>query len=411
MKAMETPRTGQLPENVPADRVVNFDLYNPPEVEKGFHASWVTLHKPGTPDIVWTPQNEGHWIVTRGSLINQIFADYENYSSRIIIVPKSVGEQHTMIPSTIDPPAHRPFRNLLNGNLSPGNVRKMEEDIRELSASLVEGIVASGSCDFVHAYAEILPVTVFLKMLDLPVADAPELKLYARQIVRPDGSMTYEEAFGKLSEYLEPYIDYRTGKEGGDMLSRLVNGRLGDRMISRPESIELCVQILIAGLDTVINFLGFVMLFLACSPEHRRQLAENPALISDAVEELLRRFPIVTMAREVTRDLEVDGVLFKKGDVVVLPTALHGLDARENEQPFDTNFSRRHIAHSTFGNGPHKCPGAHLARAEIRITLEEWLKRIPEFELTDKAVIKFTGGIAGVVNAVPLKWSGMSPAA
>ena len=124
--------------------------------------------------------------------------------------------------------------------------------------------------------------------------------------------------------------------------------------------------------------------------------------------ELIRRFPVVSLAREVRHDMEYDGVQLKKGDMVAVPTPLAGTDARLNPQPLKVDFHRPSADHVTFGNGPHLCPGAHLARTEVRITIEEWLARIPEFEVAPNAEIHFRGGLVGVVDALPLVWDAVT---
>ncbi len=116
---MTTSLSSERPTNVPAARVVDFDLYNPPDVAAGFHDAWQKLHAAGVPDLVWTPHNGGHWLATRGAMIAEIFADYERFSCRVMLVPKSVGEQHQMLPVVLDPPAHRPYRLWLNTSLAP----------------------------------------------------------------------------------------------------------------------------------------------------------------------------------------------------------------------------------------------------------------------------------------------------
>lgn len=122
------------------------------------------------------------------------------------------------------------------------------------------------------------------------------------------------------------------------------------------------------------------------------------------MEELLRRFPLVSLAREVRNDIEYDGVLLKKGDMVAIPTPLAGTDERLNPRPLEVDFQRDTSQHVTFGNGPHLCPGAQLARTEVRITLEQWLARIPEFSIAPDAKVRFRGGLVGVVDALPLVW-------
>lgn len=393
------------PDHVPAERVVDFDYYSPPKVEEGFHEAWHALQAEGIPDIVWTPRNGGHWITTSGMLQLEVFADHEHFSNRVVIVPKSIGEQHTMLPVVLDPPEHRPFRALINGPLSPKALNPKEEMIREAAVALIESIAPRGNCDFIADFAAHLPIRVFMALVELPVEDVPKIKLWSDEIVHPSGRMTYADAKAHFYAYLGPYLDQRTGANGMDMISQVINAPVDGRPLSREEMLDLTMQLLLGGLDTVYNFLGFIFLFLARNPGHRRELAEDITLIPAAINELLRRFPVVTMAREIRSDIEWHGVSLKKGEMILAASPIVGLDARLNAAPFEVNFRRRSVVHASFGKGPHLCAGAHLARMELRVTLEEWLSHIPDFEVDPGAEITFRGGIVGSVTELPLIWT------
>jgi camphor 5-monooxygenase len=392
------------PDHIPADRVVDFDIYAPPNGRENYHLAWKALQDSGVPEIIWTPRNGGHWMVTSGRLISHIFADYKRFSSRVLFVPKEDGQHHQLPPSTIDPPTHRPYRALLTNGLSPRGVSGIEAGIRTLAIELIEGFRETGRCSFTTDYAEQLPVRIFMDMVDLPIADAPKIKYWVDQTTRPDGSMSYEEAIRSLVNYMAPVTEQRRGGTGTDLITGIVNGRVGDRPLTPKEAAELCAQVLVGGVDTVVNMLSFIMLHFATHPASARELVEDPSLIDIAVEEMLRRHPIISDGREIADDMEFEGVVMKKGEMVVLPTVLHGLDDRENPDPLKVDFHRPTANHSTFGQGAHKCPGAHLARVEIRITLEEWFKRIPVFSVDPAAEITYTCGVVGCVDRVPLVW-------
>lgn len=398
------PVTGR-PAHVPLNRVVDFDMYQPPQVEKDFHAAWLTLQAPGTPDIVWTARNGGHWIATNGRVIRAIFADFEHFSSRVILVPKAMGELHKMIPTTLDPPVHRPFRTLLNESLAPKTIDALEHRIRSAAVALIEAVRPAGECNFTQAYAEQFPVQIFMGIVDLPVADAPMLKHWADLMIRPDGVTPFEIAKQRIYDYMTPHIEARRGGNGTDLISRLANGKIGSRALTLEEALDFASQVMIAGLDTVVNFLGFVFLFLARNPQSRRKLVADPSQISAAVEELFRRFPIVTVAREVRSDITYEGVDLKQGDMIVVPTPLVGMDERLNSRSLEVDFQRASPQHATFGQGRHVCAGAHLARLEIKVTIEEWLRRIPEFSVAPGAELRFHSGIVGVIESLPLVWN------
>ena len=143
---------------------------------------------------------------------------------------------------------------------------------------------------------------------------------------------------------------------------------------------------------------------MARNPTARRELREHPERLPVAIMELARRFPLVTVGRELRHDMEFAGATLKKGEMIMAPTILHGLDETENPNPLHVDFARADVKHSTFGSGSHTCPGAHLARTETRIVLEEWLARIPEFRIAPGHLISYTGGIVGSVDALPLVW-------
>lgn len=393
-----------IPDNVPSDRIYEFDIYAPPKIEQGFHAAWATLLEEQVPDLIWTPYNGGHWIPTRSDLIAEVLQDYERFSSRCIIIPKVHGEAHGLIPTTIDPPEHHRYRLPLTAMMAAGPVRAMEGDIRSIVVELIEKFADRGECDFTHEFAEILPIRIFLAMMDLPEADTVQTKYWADQLIRPDGSMSFAEAMQKLIDYITPFVDERMGSDGEDMISHLINTEVDGYRLSRDESVKLVVQVLIAGIDTVVNFLGFVFLFLAESRTHQQQIRSGEAEISTVVAEILRRFPLVTIGREVRNDTEFAGVQLKAGDMVATPTPVAGMDNSFNQQAAEVQFDRQRANSLTFGTGAHICPGKNLARAEIRITLEEWFKRIPEFRVKQGQQPTFTSGIVGVVDQLNLEW-------
>jgi cytochrome P450 len=394
----------EKPDHVPADRVVDFDIYAPPNVGGDIYDSWRVLQQPGTPEVVWTAHNEGHWIPTRSAVILEVMKDFERFSNSNVIIPKSHGNDYKVIPGSFDPPQHAPYRKSLNNVLSLQTVRGVEDKIRALASTLIDGLKPNGACSFTTEYAEILPITMFFALMDLPVSDIPTTKYWANQMFRPDGSITFADALAKLMTYLDPFVKNRTGKEGTDMLSRLVNTKIDGAALSHSEALQLATQAMIAGLDTVVSFLGFVFLHLANDAPLRHELASDPKLIAKAVDEFLRRFPIVTIGREVRVDTEFHGVQLKAGDMMAIPTLLAATDELFNEEPtnFDVHRSRRNIL--TFGNGHHHCPGRYLARAEISISIEEWLKRIPDFSVDLGAKVTCTAGVVTTVNNLRLAW-------
>jgi cytochrome P450 len=373
--------------------------------EEGLHGAWKRLQSEDTPDLVWTPYNGGHWIAVRGSLVREGYSDPTRFSSQCIWIPREAGLDYEFIPIIMDPPEHTPWRQILNKVLGLKHISAFDDLIEQQAVELIDNIKDRGHCDFARDYAEIFPVRIFMILLGLPLEDGPYLKSIVDHITRPDGTVSMRDASNMLFEYLDPVIDDRWANPGEDFISVLINSEVEGRKITKPEAQRLIGLILIGGLDTVINFLGFVMMFLAENPEYRRELANNPQRIRTVVEELGRRFPIVAIARTVKKDIELDGVTLRQGEMILLPTMLDTLDDREYECPMKVDFDRRRKPNSFFGGGPHVCAGMHLARKEIIVTLQEWLKRIPEFELSDDVAPRYQSSIVSTIKGVRLAWA------
>ena len=398
------------PSNVPADRVVALDIYNLPGIDEGYQEAWKRLQAPRTPNLVWTPHNGGHWIATRGSWIRDIFQDTEHFSNAVIFVPKAAGEKQATVPNRMDPPEHTPYRAVVDKGLGLRQVRSIEASVRAVAAELIDAIKDRGACDFCRDFAEIFPIRVFMTLADLPLEDAPRLKALAVKMTRAEGN-TPEEMAASLDqaskgfyEYVSPIIDARFGKDGTDIISMAINSTVNGEPMSRDHALGMISLLLLGGLDTVVNFLGMAMNYLGRHPDEVRSLAEDPGRIPRSVDEFFRRFPLVAVARMVAKDIERDGVTLKQGEMVLLPTALQGLDEMDNPDPWSINFNRLRISHSTFGDGPHRCAGLHLARLEVRVMLEEWLKRIPVFSTKPKSKPTYHSGIVAAIEGVELIW-------
>jgi cytochrome P450 len=392
------------PAHVPADRVFDFDIYNPPGAEQDFHLALKRLHDEGYPEIFWTPRNGGHWIATRGEDIHKIFADHEHFSNTALTVPKSNAPPFPLYPIFADPPLHTTYRALINPSFSPKAVAGLEAKARALAIRLADELRPRGKCDFVVDFAQHLPIEVFMSIVDVPASDRKQLLEWADGMVRPKQPADVHVTIGKIFAYAGQKIAERRKQPGDDLITKLTRAEINGRPLTDPEIVGMVSLILIGGMDTVVTAMSFAALFLARSPEHRRQLVADPKLIPKAVDELLRRFPIVNQGRCVREDIVYKGVSMKAGEMIIMPTTLHGLDERAFPDPLKVDFNRPTPMHSTFGNGPHRCPGSNLGRTELRVFMEEWLKRIPEFELQPGGKIEMRSGVNGTLYGLPLQW-------
>ena len=404
MSSIHPSGKSAVPAHVPAELVFDFDIYNPPGAETDFHLALKRLHEENYPDIFWSTANGGHWIAIRGEDIHKIFADYPHFSNTKLTVPVSSAPPFPLYPIFADPPEHGVYRALLNPSFSPKAVAGLEARARALAIELLEKLKPRGRCDFVVDFAQHLPIEVFMTIVDVPATDRRDLLEWADGMVRPKKPEDVHTTIKKIFEYAAARIAERRAKPGEDLISKLTRAEVKGRLLTDQEIVGMVSLVLIGGMDTVVTAMSFSALFLARSPAHRKQLIDNPALIPKAVDELLRRFPIVNQGRCVAQDLVYKGVALKAGDMIVLPTTLHGLDERVFPNPLTVDFNRPTPIHSTFGNGPHRCPGSNLGRTEIKVFIEEWLRRIPNFHLQPGQKISMRSGVNGTVYGLPLAW-------
>lgn len=389
-----------IPAHVPAELVRDYN-YLDMQGETDVYEHFRKLH--AGPDIFYTPHHGGHWVVTRYADMEHIFTHAEDFSSRHMSVPKS--------PITIplieyDGAAHSDFRSVLAPFFTPKSIGNLEYASRELTISLIEDFRGRGECEFVSEFSQKMPIMILMRLLALDPADTPYLLQISEDIVRSGDPQKQADAFNRVAGYIaQQVIPARRANPGDDIFTAIVQARVdGGRPMSDMEIIGFGSLLIAAGLDTVASMLGFITKFLAEQPGHRRQLQEDPALINDALEEMMRRFHIANIGRVVARDIEYKGVLLKEGDCILTPTSAAGIDERRYPDPFTVDFKRGDKKTLVFGRGPHQCIGSFLARTELRVFLQEWLTRIPEFEIKAGEIPIEVPGKANGMRYLPLTW-------
>jgi cytochrome P450 len=334
-----------------------------------------------------------------------VLADSDHFSSRRIIVEAGERDTPPLVPLQLDPPAHAPYRALLQAALSPRAVGQLGERARELSIQLIEGFKPDGQCEFISQFAQHLPIAIFMEIVGLPASDRPLLTGISEIAMRGETAAERNEAAGKLMAYGMGKVAERRANPGNDLISTIAKAEIGGKPIDDFPLTGLILLLLLGGLDTVASTLGFFAQFLATHPEHRRQLIENPDLISNATEELLRRYAIAFLGREVKADVELGGVQLKAGEMVLIPSMMDGLDEHKFADPLTVDFNREKPgANSTFGGGVHRCVGSMLARTELRIFLEEWLKRIPDFSIKPGSTPAVAARSVATITSLELIW-------
>jgi len=393
-----------LPSHVDPSRLVHFDMFNIEAVDEEYQKSIARFHEPGIPDIFYTPENGGHWVFTRDEDIHYAFTHPELFSSTLFFVPKEKNPDPPLYPMMSDAPDHPRLRALLAPAFTPRMIMSLTDKARSLAIQLIEGFKPTGGCEFMKEFAYVLPIAVFLGMVDLPESDRPMLQALSDQHVRPANPQEHIDSMTNLIAYAKDKLKERRANPGDDLISFLIKARLDGKPLDEHMMAGMVVLLLLAGLDTVASLMGFFARFLALSPPHRHQLIARPDLTGDAVEELIRRFGVANPGRVVMKDFDYKGVQFRAGDMLILVTVFTGLDDRKYENPLEVNFERPVITHAAFGLGPHRCLGSTLARAELRIFLEEWLPRIPEFAIKPGEHLQISTGTVAGIHRLPLVW-------
>jgi cytochrome P450 len=391
-----------IPDHVPKDLVLPLDHWNGVDYLADPLGFWDPLRD--TVRVFWSPYHGGFWCLTRYADIHEAFQRPDLFSSRITNIP---GREVDLLPISLDPPDHSKYRRLLNQPFNPVRMDGMNDRIRERSRELIDPILEEGRCDFVSGFAKALPTTIFCELLGLPVDELDTFLEWNFVILHVHGDAAGLErqrrANDELAGRLRALLEERKATGGDDLISMLIPLEVAGHSLTDDEIIRIAHLLFMAGLDTVTAGLAWSWKFLAEHPAHRQQIIDEPALIPNAVEELLRFFSFVEVSRTVTHDMEFAGVAMRAGDRIMLPTSSAGRDEAQFPNAMTVDFHREPNRHLAFASGPHRCVGSHLARAELRTGMEEWHKAIPHYRITEDAEIHYHGGAVGGPDNLPLE--------
>lgn len=323
----------------------------------------------------------------------------------------NLGEQ-PLLPLEVDPPQHTAYRRILNPQFVPREIEKLEPAIRGTVRELLDAFASKGSCDFHEEFATPLPSSIFMALMGLSMEDLPRFFQWRDNTIRPDiepgdlagAERIRRETAHEISEYFRGAIAARREAPDDTLLSKLVHASIDGEPLTETELLGIGHLLLLGGLDTVTATLDCMVAFLADHPDHRRQLVEDPSRTPAAVEELLRWLsPVMVVPRTAAQDITLHDVEIKAGDSVTLVLgAANADDAEFGAAAVD--FGREPNKHVAFGGGHHLCLGAHLARLELRIALEELHQRIPDYRVAAGAEVHYSTGIRQA-GALPLEWS------
>ncbi|MYZ46418.1 cytochrome P450 [Propylenella binzhouense] len=347
----------------------------------------------------------GSWMLVRYQDVYDVIQNPDTYSSRAVEVAGEIpapGRGLMMPPITSAVPEHADHRALIDPLLSPAAVKVMEPFIRETAAQLAADLAAKGGGDAAAEFARPLALSVLTRIMDLPRDMQGQFVDWATRILRlgPTDQALRRDTLLEVMAFLEEMIAARRGQGGSDAISVMADATIDGEPIDRKHMLGTLLELVIAGADTTWSTIGASLLHLASSPEDRARLVADPTLIKSAVEEFLRAFAPVTVARISTTDVEVHGRCIHANDRVIMPLAAANRDPEVFEDPDVVKIDRRRNRHMAFGTGTHRCAGAHLARAELNIAIEEWLKVIPEFELVGPDVEWAQGQVRGPESIV-----------
>jgi len=353
-------------------------------------------------------------LLSRKEEIDQALRHPEIFSSNMDAV--DLKNKRPMIPLQIDPPEHKKFRKLLDPLFSPHKMAPMDDEVSALVNDLIDGFVDRGEVDFAKEFSIPFPSQVFLTLLGLPLDELDRFLTMKDGIIRPDhvtgtmyGSQEASDYQQKIADsvydYFNEILDDRTVERRSDMLSHFLDAEVEGDRLSREDILDICFLFLIAGLDTVTATLDCMFAFLAQHPEQRRQLVENPGLIPNAIEELLRwETPVMGVARVAVEETELAGCPIHKGDQVMIMIGSANTDEAEFPDADVVRFDREVNRHIAFGGGIHRCLGSNLARLELRVALREWHKRIPDYEVEPDHTLVYTAGIRSI-DHFPLRFT------
>lgn len=400
----------QIPAHVPPELVSQTIWYGQKD-SAGDPNAGLTAFYDG-PRVVYVPPNGrnpfGTWVLTRFEDIHKAFSDAEHFTSKHISgFNVLVGMDALLIPIELDPPDHGKYRRFLTPFFAPPAVKALEPVMRRGVVEVIEEILPSGGCDVVpHGFRMMAPV--WCELMGAPHEKSDQYIRFLFDMIHQYDPMVRFQCAKDMLEAMKELYHGAKGSAGPGLIQQFVNGSIDGMQPSETECAGLILFMFLAGMDTMGSTTSWILRHLALDAPRRRELVEDPTKIRPFVEEVLRRYAIVSSNRFVRKDVEIGGVTLKAGDNVLLSTPLACMDPARFKDACNikTDRAERHIA---FGAGAHFCIGAGVARAQIPIMVEEWLKRIPEFEIARGAeVTAHVGDVIGL-DTLPLVWARHKP--
>jgi cytochrome P450 len=377
-----------------ADWATDYDIFDPAYASDPY-AVWDDLRE--RCPVAHSDRYGGSWLPTRMADVTELARDVGHFSSREITVVPTNADTDVLPagnpPIQADPPVHTWTRRLLLPWFSHSRVESYEPYTRELCNRLIDGFASEGRADAAADYAQQIPVRVIGRMLGVPDDMSDTFTGWVRGILEfANDEARRVAARDEAIVYFLGEMEDRRGGDGDDLISSLLRSEVDGQPLDDAFILGMVGLTLVAGADTTWSAIGSSLWHLATHDEDRIRLATDPAMLPVAVEELLRAYSPVTMARIVSEDTEFRGCPMHAGDRVLMNFPAANRDPEAFEDADQIVIDRALNRHVAFGSGIHRCAGSNLARMELRVALEEWLRRFPEFRLEDGAEVTWAGG-------------------
>ncbi|MCU0260656.1 MAG: cytochrome P450 [Ilumatobacteraceae bacterium] len=394
------------------DWATDFD-HTDPAWQRDPYPIWSELR--GSCPMAHSERFGGTWLPTTHELVSQIAYDTEHFTSRAVVVsearpgpddlPAPIGGAP---PITSDPPFHNLARRILLPAFAPKKIEALEPSTRALCSELLDRLEGRDVVDAAVDYAQHIPLMVIANMLGFPSEDADYFRQIIHQVIEEGVNLAADDEHRRDQElgfeaYFDRQIEDHRQHPRDDLTSFLLNAELDGQPLIHEHVRGTMLLILVAGIDTTWSAIGASIWHLAQHAEHRRQLVEQPEIVPFAIEELLRAYAPVTMARMVAKDVEIAGRQLHEGDWVLLPFPSANRDPAFFERADEVVLDREVNRHSAFGLGIHRCLGSNLARMELTVAIEEWMRRYPDFELVDPAAVTWSTGQVRGPRSIPVR--------
>ena len=382
-----------------------------PAYNQQAHQIWDELRQ--TCPVAHTDRYGGAWLPVRHEDISAIARDTDHFSSEgAVLANKPPREEWISTapiggapPITSDPPFHADARRLLLPAFSPQVIAEWEPEIRRLCNELIDNLEGLDVVDAAVQYAQNIPVYVIARMLGLPLEDSDYFRDTVHLVLEEIGAEFGDRraGFEKLDAYLAVHVRDHIENPKDDLIGFLLNAKIYDQPLSPEHVVGTIILLMVAGIDTTWSSIGSSIWHLAHHPSDLARMVAEPELLPTAIEELLRAYAPVTMARIVSQDAEIGGCPVKQGDSVLLPFPAANRDPDVFENADTVIIDREANRHVAFGLGIHRCLGSNLARLELRIAVEVFINRFPKFELADPGAVTWSLGQVRGPRKLPVR--------